>query len=62
MIFEQLKNELFLSLKLEEAIELRDSLNDLIEKNNSAHHHICSYDMENGTIDAELTIALETTK
>ncbi|MBR5507227.1 MAG: hypothetical protein IKV88_04200 [Clostridia bacterium] len=49
-----------LILKKEEAIELRDSLNDLIKHNDSRiHHHICSYNFDKGIIDYELIVSLE---
>ena len=52
--------ETILVLKMAEAIELRDSLNDLIVKNDfKIHHHICSYNFNEGIIDNELIVSLE---
>lgn len=52
--------ETLLILKMTEAIELRDSLNDLIAKNDfEIHHHICSYNFNKGIIDNELIVSLE---
>lgn len=54
------KNLVVIKLKLSEAVELRDSLADLIKQNNfQAHHHICDYNLEKGTIDSELIVLLE---
>lgn len=61
MRFEQFgKTEMKFLLTIDEAIELRDSPTDLIERNDiNIHHHICSYNLENNTIEKELIVAIQ---
>ncbi len=52
-------NDYIIKLKINEAKELRDSLDDLIKKGDfHNHHHISEFDLFSDTIKNEITVCL----